>query len=200
MSRWLLAVLVGALVVLMVGSSQALAAVAGGPVVTWFSPGSGAVGSQIVVMGTGFDGATSVRLGGKEAVFTVDSATQITATVPAGSVKGRVRVETPSGVARSTDVFTTTHGSGAVISSFAPTSGGKGSTVVITGSAGGRHQRALRRQARGEVHGRFADPDHRDRAGGRGDRQAAGGRRERRRQIDQLVHRGGQGGSGDLVV
>ena len=149
MSRWLLAVLVGALVVLMVGSSQALAAVAGGPVVTSFSPGSGAVGSQVVITGTGFDGATSVRLGGKEAVFTADSGTQITATVPAGSVKGRVRVETPSGVARSTDVFTTTHGSGAVISSFAPNSGVKGSTVVITGAGlggvtsvrfGGKHE------------------------------------------------------------
>ena len=149
MSRRLLAVLVGALVVLMVGSSQALAAVAGGPVVTSFSPGSGAVGSQVVITGTGFDGATSVRLGGKEAVFTVDSATQVTATVPAVKVRGRVRIETPSGVARSTGVFTVTHDTAVAISSFAPSGGVKGSTVVITGTGlggvtsvrfGGKHE------------------------------------------------------------
>ncbi len=48
-----------------------------------FTPGSGFVGSSVVITGSGFSGATSVRFGAAEASFAVDSDSQITATVPA---------------------------------------------------------------------------------------------------------------------
>ncbi|MFF7994803.1 IPT/TIG domain-containing protein, partial [Kitasatospora xanthocidica] len=61
------------------------------PVIGSVSPASGVAGSVVTLTGTGFAGATAVRFGGVNASsFTVVSATQITATVPAGS--GTVQV------------------------------------------------------------------------------------------------------------
>jgi len=58
------------------------------PTVTSISPSSGPVGWTTVVTltGTNFTGASSVKFGGSNATgYTVVSATQITATAPAGS-------------------------------------------------------------------------------------------------------------------
>ncbi|MER7757220.1 IPT/TIG domain-containing protein, partial [Kitasatospora sp. NPDC097643] len=56
------------------------------PVIASVSPASGAAGSVVTLTGSGFTGATAVRFGAVNASsFTVVSATQITATVPAGS-------------------------------------------------------------------------------------------------------------------
>lgn len=50
-------------------------------------------GTQVVITGKGFDGATSVTFGGVAAAsFTVDSPTQITAVTPAGAATGKVPV------------------------------------------------------------------------------------------------------------
>jgi len=54
-------------------------------------------GKQIFILGSNLTGTTSVTFGGTSAAFTVVSATQITATVPAGSSTGTVVVTTPSG-------------------------------------------------------------------------------------------------------
>jgi|WetSurMetagenome_2_1015567.scaffolds.fasta_scaffold00031_69 hypothetical protein len=67
-----------------------------GPSVTGFTPTYGRSGDSVIITGTGFDVSTPenniVRVGGAEATeFTVDSATQITATVPT-SPKGPVTV------------------------------------------------------------------------------------------------------------
>ncbi len=82
------------------------------PVVTSVSPASGPVGTSIVITGTGFTGATSVTVGGVSAAFTVNSSTQITATVPAGTPAGvvDVRVTGPGGTSLNTasDNFTNT--------------------------------------------------------------------------------------------
>ena len=82
------------------------------PVVTSISPSSGAAGSTVVITGTGFTGATAVTFGGVTASFTVNSATQITATVPAGTPSGQVdiRVTGPGGqsVNGTADNFTNT--------------------------------------------------------------------------------------------
>ena len=68
------------------------------PVVSSFLPTSGPVGTQVVITGSGFLGATKVTFGGvKATVFSVDSATQITATVPIGAKTGSVAVTTPGG-------------------------------------------------------------------------------------------------------
>ena len=114
--------------VLTMGASAALAAA---PTVSAISPTSGPAGTRVVITGTGLSGASSVRLGGKEATFTLDSPTQITAAVPEGIAKGRVRVATPAGVARSATVFTLLK---PAVSFFAPTSGVKGTSVTITGT------------------------------------------------------------------
>ncbi len=62
------------------------------PVITDFSPKAGIVGSSVVITGTGFTGATSVTFNGTSAAFTVNSNTQITATVPAGATGGVIAV------------------------------------------------------------------------------------------------------------
>jgi uncharacterized repeat protein (TIGR03803 family) len=76
------------------------------PVVSGFSPASGAVGSQVSIAGGGFTGATKVTFGGVATTqFTVSNATQIVAKVPAGAKTGRVEVTTPNGMAASKKTF-----------------------------------------------------------------------------------------------
>jgi hypothetical protein len=82
--------------------------VTGGATVT-FSPTSGPVGTVVTITGTNLTGATSVKFNGVAATtFTVNSATQITATVPAGATTGKIEVVAPSGTATSAADFTVT--------------------------------------------------------------------------------------------
>jgi uncharacterized repeat protein (TIGR03803 family) len=77
------------------------------PTVTSFSPGSGTVGSQVTITGMSFSQATGVKFGGVAAtVFTVNSNTKITATVPSGAVSGKISVSTPGGTGLSATSFT----------------------------------------------------------------------------------------------
>ena len=69
-------------------------------------PASGTVGSQIVITGQNFTGATVVTFNGSAASFTVNSTTQITATVPAAATTGLISVATPGGTAQSPTSFT----------------------------------------------------------------------------------------------
>lgn len=55
------------------------------------------VEAEIVLTGTSFLGATSVKVKDIEATFTVDSETKITAKVPQGATTGRVEVTTAAG-------------------------------------------------------------------------------------------------------
>jgi IPT/TIG domain len=81
------------------------------PTITSFTPTTGAVGTSVVITGTGLLGATSVTFGGTAATtFTVDSDTQITATVPAGATTGPIVITTPGGTVTSPTVFTVTGG------------------------------------------------------------------------------------------
>jgi hypothetical protein len=52
------------------------------PTITSFSPTSGHAGQQVTITGSNFTGATSLKLGGVSAQFTINSATKATATVP----------------------------------------------------------------------------------------------------------------------
>jgi uncharacterized repeat protein (TIGR03803 family) len=79
------------------------------PVITSFSPASGPIGTNVVITGSGFTGATKVSFGGVAATtYQVKSATQITATVPAGAKTGKIAVVTKGGTASSKTTFTVT--------------------------------------------------------------------------------------------
>jgi endonuclease G len=78
------------------------------PVITGFSPTNGAVGNTVIVSGTNFSSVTEVTFDGVSAAYNVNSATQITATVPADSTAGQISVTTPTGTVVSTNGFTVT--------------------------------------------------------------------------------------------
>ena len=76
------------------------------PKITSFAPPSGPVGTAVTLTGTNFAGATAVDFHGLAASFTVNSATQISATVPASATTGPIAVTTPGGTATSATSFT----------------------------------------------------------------------------------------------
>lgn len=76
------------------------------PTITSFTPTTACVGGTVVITGTNFTTATAVRFNGTAATFTVNSATQITTTVPAGATSGTISVTNPLGTATSSTVFT----------------------------------------------------------------------------------------------
>lgn len=73
------------------------------PVVTGATPSNAITGATVTITGSGFTGATAVTFGGTAAgTFTVVSATQITATMPAGgSGSAAIVVTTPAGTSNS---------------------------------------------------------------------------------------------------
>ena len=73
-----------------------------------FSPASACQGATgIVFTGTNLTGATSVTFNGISASYTVNSGTQITATVPLSATIGPVSVTAPAGTATSLTSFNT---------------------------------------------------------------------------------------------
>jgi uncharacterized repeat protein (TIGR03803 family) len=71
-------------------------------------PVAGKVGKQIIILGNGLTGTTSVKFNGKAATFTVVSGTEIKATVPSGATTGTVSVVTPTGTLNSNPQFVVT--------------------------------------------------------------------------------------------
>ena len=78
------------------------------PGITGFSPVSGAVGDTVIVSGTNFSSASEVTFNGVSATYNVNSATQVTATVPADSTAGQISVTTPTGTVVSSNGFIVT--------------------------------------------------------------------------------------------
>jgi hypothetical protein len=75
--------------------------------ISGLAPASGAVGSTVVISGSGFTGATGVSFNGTAATnFTVDNSGQITATVPVGTTTGPVTVAVGQCSATSSGNFT----------------------------------------------------------------------------------------------
>ena len=102
------------------------------PTISSFAPTSGGAGTAVVITGTNLTGATAVMFNGRAAAsFSVNSSTQITATVASNSSTGRITVATSGGTAFSSSNFTI---NSPTISSFNPTSGIVGTSVTITGT------------------------------------------------------------------
>ena len=107
---------------------------ASSPSISGFTPGSGPVGTSIVIAGSNFTGATAVRFNGTAATFNVDASTQITATVPSGATSGKITVAAPGGTATSATDFIVTSSGGPTITGFTPTAGPINAKVTITGT------------------------------------------------------------------
>jgi len=78
------------------------------PAISSFSPTSGGAGTAVTIAGSNFTGATSVKFNGQAATFTVNSASQITASAPNCSSTGTIAVTTSGGTATSSGTFTVT--------------------------------------------------------------------------------------------
>jgi len=106
------------------------------PLLTNISPLSGHVGDAVTITGANFTGVTAVTLGGVSATYTVNSPTQITANVPAGTLydQQRWRVTNADGTGVYDPLFTIVHGSVPVLTNVSPMSGVIGSAVTITGA------------------------------------------------------------------
>ncbi|MGA2259786.1 MAG: IPT/TIG domain-containing protein, partial [Thermoguttaceae bacterium] len=110
------------------------------PVVTGVSPAAGPStgGTTVTITGTGFAGAMLVAFGSLTASsFTVNSATQITATIPmepAGTVD--VTVVTPGGISPVSSADQFTYFAATAVTGVSPTEGPSagGTTVTITSS------------------------------------------------------------------
>ncbi len=76
------------------------------PSIKKFSPTSGTVGTSVVITGMSLSQTSAVKFGTVAATFTVNSDTQVTATVPTGAVTGKISITTPGGTAMSTTNFT----------------------------------------------------------------------------------------------
>jgi hypothetical protein len=104
------------------------------PTITSFTPTSGCIGDDVEITGTNFTGATNVIFfNGISSTPTVDSATQITVTVPAGSSSGPITVVTPGGTTTSASNFT----ANPLPIVSAPSSVCAGSTIQLTPNSGG---------------------------------------------------------------
>ncbi len=71
------------------------------PLVSALNPASGASLTQVVITGNNLNGTTAVQFNGVNATFSVDSPTQITATVPTGATSGYVKITNRYGLAES---------------------------------------------------------------------------------------------------
>jgi bacillolysin len=102
------------------------------PTISSFTPSSGPGSTSVAITGSKFTGATSVSFNGTPASFTVNSATSISTTLPAGATTGPITVQTPLGTGVSASFFTVLP---PAISLFTPALGPAGTTVTITGSS-----------------------------------------------------------------
>jgi len=100
------------------------------PQVTGFIPGSGVVGTKVTITGVSLTQTTLVTIGGKAASFTVNSDTEVTATVPAGAKTGdAISVTTTGGTASSAAKLVVEP----EVTVFSPKSGPVTAPVTITG-------------------------------------------------------------------
>ncbi len=126
-----------ALALTVTDGAAAPAARAIAPVVLVALPATGPIGTSVTLTGTGFADssvATGVAFNGTAASFSVDSNTQITATVPVGATTGPVSVTDTEGTGATALDFVVTPSPTPTVLLFDPSSGPAGTTVTITGT------------------------------------------------------------------
>ena len=97
-----------------------------------FSPASGIAGRSVTINGPyNFSTVTNVSFNGRSAVFSINSDTQITATVPTNASTGYITMLGTGGTATSTNMFTVPPPG---ITGISPASGVVGTSVTITGT------------------------------------------------------------------
>jgi hypothetical protein len=103
------------------------------PTIASFSPQTGSAGTSVSILGANFitNGTTVTFSGAAPVSGYVTATTDVNATVPAGAGNGPITVTTLAGSAVSTNDFTASDVP--TITSFSPTAGAIGSTVVING-------------------------------------------------------------------
>ena len=107
------------LITLACTASAALAATT----ISGFAPVSGPVGTLVTITGTDLTGATAVTFNSTAAAnYTVNSATQITATVAANTTTGQISVTVPGAIATSANSFTVTETPSLVVTTNSDTS------------------------------------------------------------------------------
>ncbi|MBN1189070.1 MAG: IPT/TIG domain-containing protein [Dehalococcoidales bacterium] len=101
------------------------------PSIDSFTPTIGGTGSEVIITGDNFSGATDVKFGRTAAAsFIVNSSTEIAAIVGDGS-SGIIKVTTPGGTANSRASFK--YVPAPVITAFTPDSAETGTSIMITG-------------------------------------------------------------------
>ncbi len=103
------------------------------PELASFTPRGGAPGTRVVLTGSQLATTSNVTIAGVTASFTVDSDTQVTATVPAGAMTGSVTISTQGGHA-SLGNFSVQSSAAPTITEFSHASIGRGSTITVTGT------------------------------------------------------------------
>jgi len=105
------------------------------PSIEGFSPASGSPGTSVVITGMDLSNVTAVQFNGVSALFTINSASQITVTVPANASTGVITLTTSGNqTASTTGSFTVITPATLQITGFLPTSGTTGTLVTVTGS------------------------------------------------------------------
>ncbi|WP_390624752.1 IPT/TIG domain-containing protein [Anthocerotibacter panamensis] len=102
------------------------------PSITSFTPTLGGTDTLVTISGTNFGAVTGVSFGGVTAPFTINSATTIRSTVPAGAASGPISVTNPAGTALSPTSFTIVPVP--TLTALSPNRGPVGTAVVITGT------------------------------------------------------------------
>ncbi len=100
-----------------------------------FDPTAGLVADTVIITGTNLTGTSAVRFGETDAtVFTVDSDTQITVTVPTGASTGPICVQNLSGLACSVNSFTVQVQRPPTLDPAPSTPVAQGDNVILTGT------------------------------------------------------------------
>src|SRR5437762_6729254 len=107
--------------------------------ILYFTPQSGPVGTTVTISGTAFStnpSQNTVTFHGTNATVNSATATQLLTNVPAGATTGTITINSPNGTATSATSFTVTSGANGAptVSSFSPTIGTPGTSVVISGT------------------------------------------------------------------